>query len=289
MPQIGWKWKRRRWLHAELLDYAATYPLDFPYTPEMLQGMLQDEERRYISPTTVANCARKWHLQKTRDYYVDVHKAWHAYRGTIAHLMMEKGLNETDAILEIKRRRLVTLHDGRQVYLEGTPDKLLPSQNKILDYKSVKDKDRVDPEIIEKKKKGWSQQLSCYRWMCAGPHEWFDGEAATYKAKELGRALTSVEAEAFWHPSEAIQIDVATIQLISMDGASRVDLELWPLARIEGWLKSRMPEFVRVRDGEVTDDTLPRILIEGIDDLAYLCKNWCAVGEFCRALAADGK
>ena len=47
MPQVGWFWKGKQYSQAEFLAKAMLYEADFPYTPEMIEGMFQVG---YLSP-----------------------------------------------------------------------------------------------------------------------------------------------------------------------------------------------------------------------------------------------
>jgi hypothetical protein len=135
------------------------------------------------------------------------------------------------------------------VVIEGTPDKVVPSKGLLIDYKSMND------DKIGKLKPAWVQQLSCYRWML--------------------------------FPD--IPIERAFIQQIAMKNTFRLEIKLWDLEKTESWIRARAPEFARVLSGGVTEDNLPRVLIDGLDSGTYLCWGWCPVGPECRRLAAQGK
>ena len=160
MGQVGWIYLGDYYTHQEMMSLAATYPEGFSYTPDMLEEMLQGEERDYISPSTLGGCARQWKLKREEPYYEELDKAWPKFRGTLAHAVMEAGPNEPDAILEISRERVLETPLG-PVIIYGKPDKVIPSLKLLIDYKTIK-------AIERKPKAAWIQQLSCYRWLLAG-------------------------------------------------------------------------------------------------------------------------
>jgi hypothetical protein len=256
MPQVGWLVNGQHVKHKDLLEWAGTYPKGFDYSPEMVEGMYQPTERDYVSPTMLADCPRKHYLKRAFPYYEKVEHAWNTYRGHIAHAMMEKAASEGDAILEQRRQKVIQTEAG-PIMIEGTPDKVVPSQALLIDYKSIKDRDVVTKLSDDKAYKwaSWKQQLSAYRWML-----WPD-----------------------------IPIERAFIQQISMERPFRLEVPLWELEDTEVWIRARAPEFKRVLDGDVTLDTLPPVLVEGIDEKYPLCKNYCPVAARCRKLASEGK
>lgn len=279
--QVGWEYEGRIWTQEELLEYAKTYPPEFPWTPEMLRAMFHRERVGVgASPSTLVSCPRKLVLERETEWTQEPEKAYAAFRGTMAHTLLEHLKHEPDAICERRVRVLVDLQDGRQMWLSGKPDKLVPSQRLIVDYKTLKElKSTNDP------KGSWTPQVSTYRWMLSQDHEWLDEETDT------------------WHPEEGFLYERGQIAQLTMEAAGKVELRLWPLDATADWVRVRMREkFAGVFDGTYNLDNLPPPLQVGLDSDTYLCfgrkdrktgqeitRPWCNVFESCRRYMREGK
>lgn len=255
MGQMGWRYKGRDWLHKELLEYAKDYPAHFPYSPEILSAMFPEQERAFYSPTMLTGCPRQEVLKRETDFYPEPEKVYKAWRGTLAHTMLEHLRHEQGAILEKRFDAVLPLGDGRGVLLRGKPDKVLPEQGLVIDYKTLK-------EVISVPKETWTPQLSSYKWLL---HH------------------------------NGVEVERGIIQQISMDEAKMIDVELWDLESTEAWLRGRMLKFVGVLEREYDLEHLPPMLDYAIDNNAWLCrtpkgggKAWCPVAEACFALAHKG-
>jgi len=264
LPQVGWLVKDKKGdyrpiSHDKLMAFARTYPKGFHYTPEMLDGMFQHQERDYMSPTMLANCPREVVLRRQLDYYVCVDYAWPAYRGTIGHAIMENSLKqEPDAIIEKRLMcEFILKPSGERIILAGTPDKVLPSQGLLVDYKTIQERD------LGATKNYWIPQLSAYRWMLL---------------------------------QHGIVITRALIQQVGMMRPHRVELELWDLDRTERWLNARIHQFKGAFDGTYDIERLlpPPVTFLTEPDVAWKCiaRNgkpaWCSVQEECFALQEQG-
>ncbi len=250
MSQVGWVIEGKRYSHAEAMAYARTYPDGLAFGADLLDQMYQANLRTYISPTMFSGCVRAEVLKRETDYWLDPAKAWPLLRGTVAHLIMERGAHEPDAVLETSLSCEVKLLDGRTVTLKGTPDKVVPSQRLLVDYKSI-------DVVTDTPKDYWIAQLSCYRWMLA-QHE--------------------------------IPIDRAYIQQISMKTTKRLWLDLWPLDKAERYIQERAAKFAGVVDGTYTLENLPAPFNFTLEaDSTWQCgplRNgdvWCAVQQQCMA------
>lgn len=277
MPQLGWIIDEEQYTHAEALAYALTYPENFPFPPEVLAGMHQGKERGYVSPTMLSGCARQMWLRNTEDYFERPEQKWHAYRGTIAHLMMQAAAEYTPGAIVEKRRRRQIVTEAGPISIEGTPDLVLPGERLLRDYKTVRKFERppANPRTTREwqPKSSWVSQASCYIWLMAGEHEYFDAELAQ------------------WQPSAPIPIAAQHIVQIAMEGVYVLPLTpfLWDLETTEAWIRARAPLFASAINGSMTEDALPPVLDPLFDNNAYLCKDWCPVATRCRELAAKGK
>jgi len=276
--QIGWIWDGRRWTHEEILELARTYPDDFPYTPQTVEKMFVQEERDYISPTMLSDCPRAIVLKQQSDYWVPLEYAYAAYRGTMIHAFLDDGTQEDDALVERAIRITYEIPGGGWMYLRGKPDKVIPGQKLLIDYKSIKDDD------VGKKKPYWVPQLSVYRYMLAQPHE-FMHECPDGEALET------------WETEGPIEVTRALIQQFSMKRPHRTALELWPLGQTKEYLDARISKFVGVFDGTYdVDELLPPVLDAELDsDSVWKCTGWrgkapwCPVAGLCAQIAREGR
>jgi len=121
-PQVGWRDPAsgreepfEYWL-SEAEAYGAA--LDMPY--EILAGLHAQLDRsgrpEGISATMLLGCARKAYFDTKLDYYAEPLENWAAFRGTLAHSIMEKFAPQ-DALVE---QRYWRLHEG--VALSGQID-----------------------------------------------------------------------------------------------------------------------------------------------------------------------
>lgn len=259
-----------------MLAYARTYPVDLPYTPEMLKDMFVDKPRSFPSPTSIASCPRKLVLERDGEWSQEPVKSYQAFRGTMAHTLLEHLRHEPDAILERRVRVWVTLPDGRRMQLAGKPDKVVPSQNILLDYKTL-------AEIKRQPKDSWVPQLSTYRFILSTPHEYL------------------VEDTSDWVEEGPMDISRGQIVQLTMGDAAKLELNLWPLDATLDWIRGRMAQHVGVYDGTYNLENLPPVLQVGLDSDSYLCfgrrdkvskreisRPWCNTFKLCRQKAREG-
>lgn len=255
MPQAGWYFQGRNWTNEELKAYAADHLDEVPYDPAIIDNMWNGRERNFYSPTMMTGCPRQEVLKRLEDYYLEPEKAYKAWRGTLAHTMLENLKHEADAVLEKRFKALLPLGDGSGVWMFGKPDKIVPSKTRLIDYKTLE-------EVKSTPKDGWTPQLSSYRWL-------------------LGK--------------NGIEINEAVIQQISMGKAKRLPVEMWDLDYTEEWLRGRMSMFKGTLDGWFSLDNLPPMLDFILDPNAWLCrkqkdgKAWCPVQAQCFAHARAGR
>lgn len=284
MPQIGWIYQGKKYSHEKMMDFAKRYPPGFKYTPEVLNGMFQRRERNYPSPTGIAGCPREQVLKMQTRYYVDIDKAWAAFRGTTAHEVLEKASKvEPGVIVERAVRALVDMGDGRQIWFPGRVDKVVPQERLLVDYKTVTDFVNPDTQKGRNKMAGWRAQLSQYRWILSQPHE--------YVTREWWENGVKHEE---WTPHEPIQVERAIIYQWHPKEPVPLELDLWSLERAAAHTRARMWRYDGVYDGtkyDVTKGILPAPLDFAVDgDQVWKCAvpGWCPVRELCFKFQKEG-
>ena len=136
------------------------------FTASLLRGMADQARERddeVISVTALTGCLRQSYLQATHDYYRRPDHQYWAYRGTIAHTMVEHGAGE-DTVSEQRFERELVLPSGRTLTITGQPDEIVPARQLLVEYKTA---DRV-PRALSLQH---IAQLNCYRWLIAPQYE----------------------------------------------------------------------------------------------------------------------
>jgi len=116
-----------------------------------------------LSVTTLVGCTRQAYLKATEPYYQRPDHQYWAYRGTLGHVLVERGAGE-GIVAEQRFDRDLLLPNGRLVTITGQPDEIDPARNLLLDYKTTDRAPRtLSPMHIA--------QLNVYRWLVAPQHQ----------------------------------------------------------------------------------------------------------------------
>ncbi len=112
---------------------AATHNQPCQFTYPILQGMVANEEkdRDGIHVTSLLNCLRKVVLDQRHDIYISPEQTYWAFRGQLAHSIVELAQTE-DAIVEQEFRREI---EG--ITIIGTPDVIYLDRKLLVDYKTT--------------------------------------------------------------------------------------------------------------------------------------------------------
>ena len=112
-----------------------------------------------LSVTALTGCVRQAFLKSTEPYYQRPDQQYWSYRGTLAHLLAERGAGP-GIVAERRFERELRLPSGRQVTITGKPDEIDPSRGLLIDYKTTDRAPRqASPLHIA--------QLNVYRWLVA--------------------------------------------------------------------------------------------------------------------------
>jgi hypothetical protein len=114
-----------------------------------------------LSVTALTGCVRQAFLKATEPYYQRPDQQYWAYRGTLGHLLAERGAGP-DIIAEQRFERALRLPSGRLVTITGKPDEIDPARGLLIDYKTT-DRAPRQPSPLH------IAQLNAYRWLVA-PH-----------------------------------------------------------------------------------------------------------------------
>lgn len=166
---------------------------------EGIKNLLLDQEdvNGVIRVTSMLGCTRQIYFEKKigSPEYVKPSSIYPMFRGTIAHKIME-GFTVPGAVDE---KRFVRDYKGFKI--TGKPDRILPAEKKIQDYKTTE----TLPEF-GRVYKSHEEQLNIYRWLVG----------------------------------EEYEIDNMEVIYISMKGAKTIRVRVWTDPELEEFLDNRI-------------------------------------------------
>lgn len=116
-----------------------------------------------LSVTALVGCVRQAYLKATEPYYQRPDHQYWAYRGTLGHVLVERGAGE-QIVAERRFDRDLILPNGRLVTITGQPDEIDPARDLLVDYKTTDRAPRtLSPMHIA--------QLNVYRWLVAPEYQ----------------------------------------------------------------------------------------------------------------------
>jgi CRISPR/Cas system-associated exonuclease Cas4 (RecB family) len=140
--------------------------LDCQFDEAVIAGMIFHQKTKTdISVTMISSCPRGVFISRNYDYYVYPSSLYWAFRGQIAHKIMEEARLPADAI---KETRFVRKWEG--IEISGTPDLIIPSQGVLKDYKTTKTvPSYLNKDGVISAYENHRVQLNLYRWLI--PHQ----------------------------------------------------------------------------------------------------------------------
>lgn len=220
----------------------------------LIVAMSKNSEERAdagVSATMLLDCPRKVILAGEVDYHERPSAYWARFRGTIGHLMMEAyGQGYQHIVQEVRRRKSVVV-DGVTFEITGKPDWIDLDRKLIIDFKSIKSIN-AKPVNQGEAKEGHRDQVSIYRWLCAG-------------------GVNMVSGEVEW-----VDIERAGILYFDMTGTRKIAVELLSLEETEQLIIDRIRPIVAYR----TNKVMPPFLQGYGGNRSPLC-NYCPVREEC--------
>jgi len=116
-----------------------------------------------LSVTALTGCVRQAFLKSTEPYYQRPDQQYWSYRGTLGHLLAERGAGP-GIVAERRFERALRLPSGRRVTITGKPDEIDPARGLLIDYKTTDRAPRqASPLHIA--------QLNVYRWLVTPEYE----------------------------------------------------------------------------------------------------------------------
>lgn len=163
-----------------------------------------------LGVTALTGCVRQAFLKTTEPYYQRPDQQYWSYRGTLGHLLAERGAGP-GVVAERRFERELRLPTGRRVTITGRPDEIDPTRGLLIDYKTT-DRAPRQPSPLH------IAQLNVYRWLVAPEYEierlgivyltmkgvqkasvplWPDGQAERFLQERAG-ALADAYAGGDW-------------------------------------------------------------------------------------------
>jgi len=136
--------------------------LDCRFDEATIAGMIMGERSRTdISITMINGCHRGVFISRFYETYVAPSQLYWAFRGQIAHKILEEAHLHPDAV---KEKRFTKAWDG--IDIVGHPDLIIPSQKVLKDYKTTKTvPSYLNKDGVISAYENHRTQLNLYRWL----------------------------------------------------------------------------------------------------------------------------
>ena len=154
--------------------------LDCRFDEATIAGMIRYNynPKNNISVTMISGCHRAIFIGRHSESYVRPSQLYWAFRGQIAHKIMEETHLHDDAVTE---QRFAKEWEG--IEITGKPDLIIPSQKVLKDYKTSKSvPSYLNKEGTINAYDGHRVQLNLYRWLA--PHEIDEMEIVYFSMQE---------------------------------------------------------------------------------------------------------
>ena len=255
-----------------------------PFTAPVLKGIAERNGGRGFvgwSATTILGCPRAARLKGLIDYYLDPAEAYWAFRGQIAHAIVEDAAGR-GVMTETRFARTVTI-DGVPVLVTGQPDVVYPERGHLVDYKTTK-----------KVPQGWFTYtcLDCGQVMQEGKWKLRRGVRKTcphcgrnHSSSEVRKALAVGPPRPYgshtaqiniyaWLVADHVAVRSAEVVYLDMERMVRVPVELWDPERTEAMVGERLAPLAAAELPPALADDAPG---------KWRCK-YCDVQAACDAL-----
>jgi len=251
-----------------------------------------------LTVTTLLGCPRKWRLKIEHDYAEKPSRLWWAFRGQIAHNIVEGyTLDDEQTLVEQRLSFMVRparlpkrindhiVMSGEHVVLTGQPDLVYLDRRHLADFKSTKQvpktwKTYTCPNTGEVLWEGqWRRRRDyVFRCDCGEEHKPRDVETEG-PPRPYPNHIRQVSIYAYMLAQNGVEIHSAEIVYLDMERTLRLPIELIPPEEIDTLLAERLPAFL--------SQAFPAPLepINGKDP--WEC-DYCPVREHCKALT-DGE
>lgn len=227
------------------------------FTEALIKGILDEQQDRgtNISCTALLSSTRCTYLERTTNYAAKPSQLYWAFRGQIAHKIVE-GAGEDENVLRERREYRRTI-EGIEV--SGQFDELLLKQGVVRDYKTCKKVPRYDTPYSNH-----AEQLNVLRWILAFPEPFEDD---------------SCLAAFIYQWSEDLGVKKLEVIYLDMDQPKKCQAKMWSLDKAEEFVGERAKALRKAFDTGICP---PYSTITAKD--TWKCAGYCHVTQECHDL-----
>ncbi len=261
-----------------------------PFAPPIIKGLIESNQPRDLmgySATELAGCPRGVILKEREAYHVKPAQAYWAFRGQLAHGIVERAERDHAQVI-VEQRYFATLNG---ILLTGQPDVVYTDRGLLVDYKTTKQvpqtrKQYTCPEC--------GTGLRCTQWQARKGSK-LDCEPCerTYRAGDELEPTVLPPVPYDGHSQQlniyrwllaqnGIEVDAAEVVYLSMAEVLRLPVPLWEFAYTETVMQQGLDGLL-----EAGPDGLP----SGVQDDPG--RNWecryCPVFGACQRYAEEAE
>lgn len=253
-----------------------------PFTPPIVRGISASNQPRGLlaySATELLGCPRKVILREQEDFWVKPAQAYWAFRGHLAHGIVELGHHDPGVILE---ERYYGDLDGQ--LLTGQVDLLYTARRHLVDYKTTKQvpqnlKRYVCPDcgsLLRETQWAYKKGSSVTCGACGAVHNANDLHAQAVPPRPYTGHTQQLNIYRWLLAQNDIPVDTAEIVYLDMSEPLRLPVPLWDLTATEDFLRARIAA-LQARDA----NDLPAGIWDDPEE-EWQCR-YCPTTAACRA------
>ena len=253
-----------------------------PFTPPIVRGLIESNAPRGLlaySATELLGCPRKVILREQEDYWVKPSQAYWAFRGKLAHSIVELGHQDADVVLEERYYA-----DLAGMVITGQVDLLYTARRHLVDYKTTKQvpgprKRDTCPDcgsLLRETPYAYKKGSSVTCGACGAVHAANDLQAQITPPQPYAGHVQQLNVYRWLLAENDIQVDTAEVVYLDMSEPLRLPVPLWDLYDTEALLRQRVTALQ-----ERGPDGLPAGVWADAEE-AWQC-NYCPVRAECHA------
>jgi len=257
-----------------------------PFTPPIVRGIIANNQPRDLmgySVTELIGCHRRVVLKEEVDYWIEPSQAYWAFRGQLAHSIVE-GYHNGDG--ELIERRFYADLDG--MLITGQPDVVYPDEGLVVDYKTTK---RVPKPLKRYACPACGAIIRENQWYARkGSTLTCDDCSAAYKAEEIEAEIVDpqpydthvdqLNVYAWLLAQNGITVGTAQVVYLDMSEPEVLKVELRPMDQVEIFVTQKLAGLMSRNGGG-----LPEGVWDDPDE-NWRCR-YCAVCEQCEEVQAE--
>jgi len=253
-----------------------------PFTPPIVRGLIESNVPRGLlaySATELLGCPRKVVLREQEDFWVKPNQAYWAFRGKLAHSIVELGHQDPDVVLEER-----FYADLAGMVVTGQVDLLYTAKRHLVDYKTTKQvpqnlKRYTCPacgSLLRETQWAYKKGSTVQCGACGAVHNANDLQAQVTPPHPYDGHVQQLNIYRWLLAQNNIPVATAEVIYLDMSEPLRLPVPLWDLRDTEDFLFDRLRAIQ-----ERGLDGLPEG-VWGNPDEEWQC-NYCPVKAVCIA------